>query len=505
MVNSPAENRAPRIPFTEQVVNTIKEQLSYAEQYYEDEYGNVWEKDIVGVVRHALEGEGYQLDPAWYSWGTKAAKISAYNSLANDIKSIFAEGGLKELSTIQGLEREIFKGLDDNTIKSIQEIESPNDIVKLWYVEYLINEKSPAEVSPEIKAQISEQITDIIFDNSYGIGFISTDRGKTEYYIPQYDLMKKAYFASLSYAQRMAVKQGQDPNAPPTFLSFNEFQRLLQSKITKAEVELSTFKTILSHGINPQEKTVLGIQTAVTNMLRELREFHIDTMEDIKYFKDALDQIRAYRELKFPADSNPYDAEFYNFYVIAYHLGKLLPRTIGFDIRHFVPLAADIFVAGKHDLKYARHHFRALLATVRKGSMDINDLILTDANLHKSYESYVKTKAGEDTMQKLLKDFQTLMTMKGRGEGGKITKEDIMKIIDKEFYTIWFADEKFNEYLDIFNRRREDLKDFGEEMFILKHYIKTYKAYFTNSKLTFSEIVDKGYEKVQSRYLGNLP
>jgi len=44
---------------------------------------------------------------------------------------------------------------------------------------------------------------------------------------------------------------------------------------------------------------------------------------------------------------------------------------------------------------------------------------------------------------------------------------------------------------------------FRREAFIFEYYKKTYGAYFMNSKLSFAEIVDKGYEKVQNRILSN--
>ncbi len=44
------------------------------EKYFIDEAGNVLKYDPVGVVRTALERMQYQLDSAWYAWGTKTPK-----------------------------------------------------------------------------------------------------------------------------------------------------------------------------------------------------------------------------------------------------------------------------------------------------------------------------------------------------------------------------------------------------------------------------------------------
>ena len=60
-----------KIDFASEVVEKANEILSFHEKYFIDDNGNLWEHDLVGVVRNALETSGYTLDALWYSWGTK--------------------------------------------------------------------------------------------------------------------------------------------------------------------------------------------------------------------------------------------------------------------------------------------------------------------------------------------------------------------------------------------------------------------------------------------------
>ena len=69
-----------KIDFTSEIVEKVYEFLPLEQKYIIDEVGNVLELDPVGVVRTALEIMDYQLDPAWYSWGTIGPrKIKKYN------------------------------------------------------------------------------------------------------------------------------------------------------------------------------------------------------------------------------------------------------------------------------------------------------------------------------------------------------------------------------------------------------------------------------------------
>ncbi len=86
--------------------------------------------DPVGVVRNALERMEYQLDPAWYSWGTEAPRVvglenadtSVYSSLINDIKKILQQNGINGMITNDIIEQALFKNNDENIIDSIDSI-----------------------------------------------------------------------------------------------------------------------------------------------------------------------------------------------------------------------------------------------------------------------------------------------------------------------------------------------------------------------------------------------
>jgi hypothetical protein len=85
MVNSRSDSKEilvkkDRIDFTSEIVEIIYEFLPSEQKYIVDEVGDVWQLDPVGVVRTALESMQYQMDPAWYAWGTKTPiKIKNYN------------------------------------------------------------------------------------------------------------------------------------------------------------------------------------------------------------------------------------------------------------------------------------------------------------------------------------------------------------------------------------------------------------------------------------------
>ncbi|MFW9973076.1 MAG: hypothetical protein ACFFDF_23035, partial [Candidatus Odinarchaeota archaeon] len=74
------------IDFTSEVVERVYEFLPSEQKYITDEVGNIYKLDPVGVVRTALESMQYQMDPAWYSYGTKASKLVNNIQIAESIK-----------------------------------------------------------------------------------------------------------------------------------------------------------------------------------------------------------------------------------------------------------------------------------------------------------------------------------------------------------------------------------------------------------------------------------
>lgn len=113
------------IEFTPEVVDKVYTSLPIREKCFRDENGILWKLDPVMVVRESLEGLGYNLDSAWYSWATKAPEriengeglgISTINrEYFKDIFSDFPSNDLKGLTKAE-LSNKLL-GLDNNANK----------------------------------------------------------------------------------------------------------------------------------------------------------------------------------------------------------------------------------------------------------------------------------------------------------------------------------------------------------------------------------------------------
>ena len=110
MVKPQVEKDGKTIEFAREIVEKVYEFLSFSEKYSFDIDGNLWEHDPVGVVRNALEGSGYELDPLWYSWGTKSSTIINDISSLINFKRIYEGSGslsgdiglIKKSNSLQG-------------------------------------------------------------------------------------------------------------------------------------------------------------------------------------------------------------------------------------------------------------------------------------------------------------------------------------------------------------------------------------------------------------------
>ncbi|NVM37821.1 MAG: hypothetical protein HWN81_19675 [Candidatus Lokiarchaeota archaeon] len=74
-----------KIDFTSEIVEKVYEFLPSEQKYIVDEVGNAWQLDPVGVVRTALESMQYQMDPAWYAWGTETPSAITKTKVAENI------------------------------------------------------------------------------------------------------------------------------------------------------------------------------------------------------------------------------------------------------------------------------------------------------------------------------------------------------------------------------------------------------------------------------------
>jgi hypothetical protein len=144
MVNSESDsneifNENHEIKFTTEVVDEVYNSLPYSEKYSVDEDGNIWKLDDVGVVRNALLELGYQLEPAWASWGTTTPKLIGIDSfrrqLIKDIGNLLREFTGNVIFNIEsrtwGFITKIKEGLKGTYKDFLSETRENEDIINL--------------------------------------------------------------------------------------------------------------------------------------------------------------------------------------------------------------------------------------------------------------------------------------------------------------------------------------------------------------------------------------
>lgn len=105
----------------------------------------------------------------------------------------------------------------------------------------------------------------------------------------------------------------------------------------------------------------------------------------------------------------------------------------------------------------------------------VQDLILTTSKNHVKYESY-----SEAEILVILKGFDRMMTM-----DGEITKSNVINIFTGNEWVLtgkdgWFSSKNFDKMLQIFNERKNKLKNEGFDQFLKDDYDTVYERFYLN-------------------------
>ncbi len=391
---------------------------------------------------------------------------------------------------------------------------------------------SEANIKDNIKlSQIRDVITDYVFEN----GFITENpiRGdgevKTKDFLRlEYDLIKNIWFCVAVYAK--TAYEGEFDGKITLELAMDLIEDHLPHNFFKKYLGTKrTLKSYLTEGTSDIDSNTLDA------FIIALQKFTANNRQNRHIYQKTIKQIRDYgKTRKIRVDGNVYPKAFYSDSVMAYHLVKMIVRNLGFDILHFAPLDGKIFSATKAEIKngqptFIRHHFRNLKAWIRKQSMRVKDMIITDDRLHHDYEAFMSEQS-EAKMQDLLVKFQQLIEIEG-----DITSERILSVFGENhwifnYWNVESADFRVN--LNRFNERKNLLQDLNEifsgnpskieEMFIEAYYSEEvgdnknslYSRFFTSkTSLSFKTIMNRGLERIIAhhnnheimRYLGSMP
>ncbi len=168
--------------------------------------------------------------------------------------------------------------------------------------------------------------------------------------------------------------------------------------------------------------------------------------------------------------------------IAAYHVITLLCRDLGFDPLTFQPLDSQLFDADRNTGLFARHH----LDIFKKYSLYLQDLLLTNNNQHKEYDSYIPLK----DQRILTKIIQDLIQNDGSGPNKEITANDIVKTFlnnfgdsktAKYYLENYWQSGDFQENLRDFNHRRNLIKNGDYELFIQTEYNDAYRRFFNDA------------------------
>jgi hypothetical protein len=438
------------IEFTHDIVDMVYKYLPYNNKFYTDEVGNIWKVDPVYIVRNYLIDQGYQLDQAWTLWGTtdptqvtgvKNSDASIYVNIINDISSILQQIVIDEVLTENIVEQALFKALGEeefNTIKSL-EIKQTTDIVKLWHVEYLIQNLDvitlqgrtiQGKTLSTIKEQISRKITDRITSTFSGLSVESLNNKKAKNMKYGYELLKSVYMACLSFYLPV------DKNTP----AINRIKTILNGLTGNSiEVKFSTLLSTLRNEGRFQEKTVNGIREALMELRRQSKSYNYG----FQLCSKAIEQTLVYNK-KFHQSNknNAYHKFFHEKWMRGYIVLSLLNQFLGFDPLTFQKLDDGIFLKTKEarmkyytdkgyngneikdleNIQYLLHHINLDSdADIRKLSFEVFDLILTNDRIHRSYEGLTETES-----RALVEGWNELLEL-----DGDINMRQVQKIFEK--------------------------------------------------------------------------
>jgi hypothetical protein len=233
----------------------------------------------------------------------------------------------------------------------------------------------------------------------------------------------------------------------------------------------------------------------------------IHTYADLKNF-DLTSPTKAGITLKLALSSkeelvmNEYDVDYWGEETTkAYHVIYHLCRYLGFDPLTFTLLDDGIFKGGEKAGGYRRHHLLALM--LRKMSSHVDDIVLTNVEIHNSYEKLLREKGleldAEVYIKQLMKSLVELIEMKDQnGNFLKIDESHMKEVLYKNFGKVvgeqvlegWKNAPDFIDRLTEFNDRRLDAFNGDYKKFLNNLYGNAYSAYFQKvTKITYTKIL----------------
>ncbi|MFX1298507.1 MAG: hypothetical protein ACFFD2_27075 [Promethearchaeota archaeon] len=398
---------------------------------------------------------------------TDFTKIAELNLRPSDVITVMAEqageGSFTELYRIVNPKS---KGIDID-IQKIGELLQRTLKVRKEFVRDLTNYPKDLNIVLELlyycETQIKDntklsQIRDVIADYVFENEFIAENpiRGdgdvKTKDFLRlEYELIKNVWFCVAVYAKK--AYEGEFEGKLNLKLALDFIEDHLPHNFFKKYVGTKrTLESYLTEGTSDIDSRTLDA------FIIALQKFTAKDKQNRHIYEKTIKQIRDYgKTRKIRDEGNVYPAGFYSDNVMAYHLVKMIIRNLGFDILHFVPLDGKIFTATKAEIKngqpsFRRHHFGNLKAWIRKQSMLVKDMILTDDRLHHDYEAFI-SEQGEAKMQDLLDKFQLLIEMEG-----DITPARIVNLFGEDhwIFNYWnLNSDNFQKNLNELNTRNE--------------------------------------------------
>ncbi|KKN55254.1 hypothetical protein LCGC14_0584220, partial [marine sediment metagenome] len=177
-----------------------------------------------------------------------------------------------------------------------------------------------------------------------------------------------------------------------------------------------------------------------------------------------------------------------------------LGRHIGFDPGTFLPIEDQMFNMDKEEaakfkelgLKlyyYARHHFED---NPIRSSPELLIQVLTDGRSHKFWDSMMSEAdalVAIQVLENLIKYTRPITENDIRNEFGKFGDE-YQFIMEN-----WFRQTEFEDNLDKFNDRKDDIKSMTLDSFIYTHYRKAYSKFYNTllkeSRISLRKLIEE--------------
>ena len=271
------------------------------------------------------------------------------------------------------------------------------------------------------------------------------------------------------------------------------------------KMSLPSLEKLLSQGsTSTSVKDLLRAKTTIVSYILDASM----TEEKLRFYDRALAKIDEYlatRHLRLFEEKivskKGYDKSlWHDDRILAYHVISLLCRDLGFDPLTFRPLSPQIFDRNSATGLFARHH----LDTLKKFSVYLQHLLLTDSSTHRTYDSHIDL----EDQKILVKIINDLIQNDGSGPNKEITANDVEKAFLDNFgdpkkvkfyldnYWDWQTP-NFQKNLKDFNDRKKLIKNGKYEEFIKNEYNDAYRRFFGDAMGILNSLTElsdfKGY------------